>query len=43
MRGGESTMSNQVQVVPAAANSEQAILFAQLQILRRLEAQRRVH
>jgi hypothetical protein len=31
------------QGLPAAANVQQAILFAQLQILRRLEVQRRPH
>jgi len=29
--------------LPVAANLEQAMLFAQLQMLRRLEAQRRQH
>jgi hypothetical protein len=36
-------MSTPAQHLPAAASSEQAILFAQLQILRRLEAQRAQH
>lgn len=31
------------QGLPAAANVQQAILFAQLQLLRRLEVQRRQH
>jgi hypothetical protein len=33
-------MHNMAQGLPAAVSVEQAILFAQLQILRRLEAQR---
>lgn len=38
-RGKESAMRTTVQGLPAAANLAQAILFAQLEILRRLEAQ----
>ena len=34
-------MSATAQELPAAASLEQAILFAQLQMLRRLEAQRK--
>jgi hypothetical protein len=36
-------VSNIAQNLPAAANLQQAILFAQLQMLRRLEAQRKQH
>jgi hypothetical protein len=36
-------MNTPVQGFPAPATSEQVIFFAQLQILRRLEAQRRLH
>jgi len=36
-------MPTTAQGLPAAASLEQAILFAQLQILRRLEAQRTGH
>jgi hypothetical protein len=38
--GKEFPVLTTVQGMPAAANLEQAILFAQLQILRRLDAQR---
>ena len=41
MRGKESLMSMTVPGLPAAAKLEQAILFAQLQMLRQLEAQRK--
>lgn len=37
--GKESPMPTTAQGLPAAANLQQAILFAQLQLLRQLEAQ----
>jgi hypothetical protein len=40
-RGKESPMLTTFQGLPAAANVQQAILFAQLQLLRQLEAQGR--
>jgi hypothetical protein len=40
-RGKESRMLTTAQGLPAAANVQQAIIFAQLQLLRQLEAQRR--
>lgn len=40
-RGKESPMLTTFQGLPAAANVQQAILFAQMQLLRQLEAQGR--
>jgi hypothetical protein len=40
-RGKESRMFTTAQGLPAAANLQQAILYAQRQLLRQLEAQRR--